>query len=276
MDLSVVPDETINAALKDGCWLHIFRSGGGLRVVRLSRGDALAGYGEHPQIEEALAHAAEDLMAGHRQYSDVYGKLHEHFLTGTEEASCPADGVILLGGTIDAVAEDDVITVEILTYRDGDPLTLTGRAASFAAAVEAALTQQPQTTFAFPTPRSDTPTIGTIPGTQQPATPVALPYDRANRSRLVLVKFHDHVSQDGRRNMLNSIHDYVESGMPLVLDDADDQIKSITFDAMAAFPACTGGEVEAGIATLMENGMEVTHPLIAWLRYVASCLPMKE
>lgn len=46
--------------LMEGGRLHAFRSGGGLRVVRLEYGQKLRGYGEHYDIGTALCHCAED------------------------------------------------------------------------------------------------------------------------------------------------------------------------------------------------------------------------
>lgn len=101
---------SLDNALRRGAFLHVFRSGGGLRVARLTaaarvpgRGD-LVGYGEHYNLEEALVYAGEDYDAGQRAYGEVYGegKLHDHYLTGSCEASSPADAWVLGGHTIDA------------------------------------------------------------------------------------------------------------------------------------------------------------------------------
>ena len=90
-----------------GVRLRGFRSGGGLRVVRVEqaqgKGEAkLLGYGEHYDAERALKHCAEDLAAGGRPYEEVYGKKHTHYLTGSASASGPLDAWLLEGGTIDA------------------------------------------------------------------------------------------------------------------------------------------------------------------------------
>jgi hypothetical protein len=69
----------LSEALRNGQRLHGFRSGGGLRVVSLHDGK---GYGEHPYIYNALDHAEEDYQAGGREYSKVYGKIHDHYYTG--------------------------------------------------------------------------------------------------------------------------------------------------------------------------------------------------
>lgn len=70
----------LSEALCNGQRLHGFRSGGGLRVVSLH--DGKEGYGEHPYIYNALDHAEEDYQAGGREYSEVYGKIHDHYYTG--------------------------------------------------------------------------------------------------------------------------------------------------------------------------------------------------
>lgn len=71
----------LSEALRNGQRLHGFRSGGGLRVVSLHDGDKQA-YGEHPYIYNALDYAEEDYQAGGREYGEVYGKIHDHYLTG--------------------------------------------------------------------------------------------------------------------------------------------------------------------------------------------------
>lgn len=100
-------DLTLDEALIRGADLHIFRSDGGLRVARLQIRDnggetRLVAYGEHPHLEEALVHIREDYIAGGRPYSEVYGKLHDHYLTGSSSSSTPADDWIRGGHTIDA------------------------------------------------------------------------------------------------------------------------------------------------------------------------------
>ena len=47
--------EGIEKALKENCKIHGFSSGGGLRVIRIEKGDLLRGYGEHPHLEELMA-----------------------------------------------------------------------------------------------------------------------------------------------------------------------------------------------------------------------------
>ncbi len=102
--------EALSGAVKQGVKMHAFRSGGGLRVVRLTRGERKdVGYGEHPNIEDALSHAAEDLASpgGPRAYGDVYGKLKPHYLTGSAAPSSELDRWILQGNTVDVRMTDD-------------------------------------------------------------------------------------------------------------------------------------------------------------------------
>lgn len=94
-------------ALDDGCRLHVFRSGGGLRVARLEKDGELKGYGEHPYVETAFEHAAEDYLAGQRPYKEVYGGRYDHYLTGSADASSDLDAQILRGRTLDAWREKD-------------------------------------------------------------------------------------------------------------------------------------------------------------------------
>lgn len=101
------------AALEHGCRLHVFRSGGGLRVARLEKEGVLKGYGEHPYVELALGHAAEDYLAGQRPYKEVYGGLYDHYLTGSADASGDLDRQIVRGRTLDAWREDSIVICEI-------------------------------------------------------------------------------------------------------------------------------------------------------------------
>ncbi|MBN2459091.1 hypothetical protein JXB28_02305 [Candidatus Woesearchaeota archaeon] len=103
----------LEKALKEGCKLHGFRSGGGLRVIRIEKENKLKGYGEHPNVEDALSHANEDFLAGGRKYSEVYGKLKPHYLTGTSSATSSLDGWLLRGRTIDAYVQKGEFVVEL-------------------------------------------------------------------------------------------------------------------------------------------------------------------
>lgn len=97
----------VQQALDSVARLHTFRSGGGLRVVRLERDGTLVGYGEHPNIEDAMSHADEDYLAGGRKYKQVYGKIYPHYLTGSSHASSILDSWISRGFTVDAVRNDE-------------------------------------------------------------------------------------------------------------------------------------------------------------------------
>lgn len=102
----------IKNALKEGCRIHAFRSGGGLRVVRIEKDGKLLGYGEHPHIEDALLYANEDFLAGGRPYNEVYGKSQPHFLTGSSSPTSDLDLWILSGGTFDAWQKDTKISFQ--------------------------------------------------------------------------------------------------------------------------------------------------------------------
>src|SRR3989344_1605994 len=106
----------IEKALKQGCRVHGFRSGGGLRVVRVEQKGKLRGYGEHPNVEDALFHANEDLSLGGRVYNKVYGVLKPHYLTGSSQATSPLDAWLLRGNTFDAFAEGSAVVVELRGY----------------------------------------------------------------------------------------------------------------------------------------------------------------
>lgn len=106
---------TIEAGLRKGLRLHAFRSGGGLRVVRLDE----EGYGEHYAVEVALDHAAESHLEGY-SYEDQYGEngLYTCYLTGSSSANSPLDYWLLRGQTFDAYVDYDLkdIVFELKGY----------------------------------------------------------------------------------------------------------------------------------------------------------------
>ncbi len=106
----------IEEALKEGCHLHGFRSGGGLRVIRIEKNGELNGYGEHPNVEEALSYANEDFLAGGREYKDVYGKLKPHYWTGSQTKTSSLDAWLLRGNTIDSYVQKGNFIVELRGY----------------------------------------------------------------------------------------------------------------------------------------------------------------
>lgn len=110
--------------LRRGHVLRAFRSGGGLRVVRVEKArDSLEGYGEHPSIDHALSHAADDLLAGGRPYSEVYGGEHPHYLTGSSSPSSPSsplDMHVLSGGKIRAWYRGGWFFVDLLGFASQD------------------------------------------------------------------------------------------------------------------------------------------------------------
>lgn len=120
----VVHAAEIEQPLRDGHQLHAFSSGGGLRVVRIETTDGeLVGYGEAPQVEEALVHAAKDYQLGHETYEQQYSgenSRYDHYLTGTTEVSSPLDGHLRRGLTVDARKGDDegkiVVSLEHIKF----------------------------------------------------------------------------------------------------------------------------------------------------------------
>ncbi len=109
--------EVIERALREGGKLHTFLSGGGLRVVRIeSDTDGLVAYGEHPHIDEALRHTADDFLAGHRAYHHVYGGEYPLYLTGASTPNSELDAWVRQGSTFDARADGDAIVVELHGY----------------------------------------------------------------------------------------------------------------------------------------------------------------
>lgn len=101
---------TVDAALRDSLQMHVFLSGGGLRVVRLERHEPgiepeLLGYGEGPVLEDALLFAAEDYAAGGR------AKRVSVYLTGQSAPSSEADAWVRRGRAIDAQNFGETIAV---------------------------------------------------------------------------------------------------------------------------------------------------------------------
>lgn len=103
----------ISAALQAGGRLHAFLSGGGLRVVRIDQGGKPLGYGEHPDVEEALSHLEEDTAAGGRPYGEVYGGSKPHYLTGSNSTSSDLDAWLRQGKKFDAWFEDGQFVFEL-------------------------------------------------------------------------------------------------------------------------------------------------------------------
>lgn len=92
---------------KEGTFMHAFRSGGGLRVLRLEcKKKGLLAYGEHPTADIALVYLEEDHKAGGRKYEKVYGPIYPHYLTGTSDPSNELDRWLLRGRGFDIKYED--------------------------------------------------------------------------------------------------------------------------------------------------------------------------
>ena len=88
----------LQKALRDGAKIHIFRSGGGLRVVRLVKGKKCISYGEYPNLSGALAHAESDFgLSYNEQYGGENAK-HEHYLTGAYPRTYDPIDMYIQGG----------------------------------------------------------------------------------------------------------------------------------------------------------------------------------
>ena len=85
-------------------------------MLRLENLHALTGYGEHPHVEEAFAYVAEDYTEGCLEYKDVYGKVREHYLTGSPDASSPLDEWLLRGGGFNTSFLDDTFVFVLTGY----------------------------------------------------------------------------------------------------------------------------------------------------------------
>ncbi len=108
----------IEDALSKGCKLRAFLSGGGLRVVRIEDKDGeLKGYGEHPYIEDALAHANIDASYGHRPYEEVYGKELPHYLTENTSPISSLDAWVCKGNKFCITKVDGTYIFDLLSYQ---------------------------------------------------------------------------------------------------------------------------------------------------------------
>jgi hypothetical protein len=53
----------LEKALNDGAKIHIFRSGGGLRVIRVEKKGKLISYGEHPYLSGGIVSCRQGLWS---------------------------------------------------------------------------------------------------------------------------------------------------------------------------------------------------------------------
>lgn len=100
----------INDTLKTGFNLHCFRSGGGLRVLRLERilqGENKSYYAESYNFYDALRILEDDIIAGGRKYSDVYGVIEEYYLTGSFSSGENLDTWVCGGKPLDILFNFD-------------------------------------------------------------------------------------------------------------------------------------------------------------------------
>ena len=88
----------LEKALKNGAKIHIFRSGGGLRVVRVKKENKLISYGEYPFFSGALAHAESDFgLSYEEQYLSKHPR-HHHYLTGAYPIPYDILDIFVYGG----------------------------------------------------------------------------------------------------------------------------------------------------------------------------------
>ncbi len=91
----------LEKALKDGAKIHIFQSGGGLRVVRVEKDGKLISYGEYPYLSGALSHAETDFgLSYEEQYSGKKAK-YRHYLTGARAKSFDLMDIYVSTNTLD-------------------------------------------------------------------------------------------------------------------------------------------------------------------------------
>lgn len=72
-----------------------------------------AGYGEAPHVHEAMRIAAEDYLAGGRDYYVVYGNVETHFLTGDPTPDSQLDAWVRQGGKFTATTSGDRFAFEL-------------------------------------------------------------------------------------------------------------------------------------------------------------------
>lgn len=94
----------LEKALMDGAKIHVFRSGGGLRVVRVEKYEELISYGEHPYFSGALSHAESDFGLTYKQQYSGENAKHTNYLTGAYPVSYDVFDAYIFGGrTLDII-----------------------------------------------------------------------------------------------------------------------------------------------------------------------------
>jgi hypothetical protein len=135
-------EKTLGKAIKRGYHFYGFRSGGGLRVLSLGKEDKKQDfYGEHPNVGPALEILCDDWDHGSkRPYRETYGKVYDHYLTGSSEADSLLDAWILRGYNIRVRMNGDQIEAHLEGYNENiEPITKTAQADGFLSAIDAAL-----------------------------------------------------------------------------------------------------------------------------------------
>ena len=100
----------IERALQKGLRLDVFRSGGGLRVVRLELKEnyGLKGYGEHYHLSYALRMASQNFLKGRKMLKSKY-------LTGTSQTENPLDSLVCQGYNLSGKKDGGDIRLELKT-----------------------------------------------------------------------------------------------------------------------------------------------------------------
>lgn len=97
------------AVIQDDCVARTFRSGGGLRVMRIEKKDqesTLVGYGEHITFIPMLDKASKDYNMGGSRYESEY-------YTGSSNADSMLDVWTLQGGRVFVEKEQDGLKVSL-------------------------------------------------------------------------------------------------------------------------------------------------------------------
>lgn len=98
--------------------MHGFRSGGGLRVLTLSKGKKEF-YGESGILSEALRILNDDVKAGGREYTSVYGNIEDHYMTGAYSSdNDPVDAWVCSGKKFDISFKDGKVEIDMSEKED--------------------------------------------------------------------------------------------------------------------------------------------------------------
>ena len=132
--------DNLNLEILSGRKLHIFLSGGRLRVCRIeAENDKLLAYGEAPNLETSLLHCNDnivDKLDYHGQYIGSDAK-YPHYLTGESPSDTDYLDRCLWSGNLDFYKEGDKIRGQFNGYDERhNELTITVEGLTFNESLE--------------------------------------------------------------------------------------------------------------------------------------------